>query len=121
IGDGTNLAAYQLIPTPGGTNSFAKGLRVGNNAILTGNGLITGNVTNFGAIAPGDGAGRIDINGSLVLSNSADLRFEIGGYSPVTQFDFLRVTGNVVLGGKLSVNLINNFQGMMTNGASFVV
>ena len=68
--------------------------------------------------APGE---RLDINGGLVLSNSSDLRFEIGGYNPDCEFDFLRTTGGVVLGGKLSVSLINNFQSVMTNGASFTV
>jgi hypothetical protein len=121
VGNGLNFAAYQLIPTPGGTNAFAKGLSIANNAVLTGNGVITGNVTNSGAIAPGDTAGRIDINGDLVLSNSAELRFEIGGHMPVTEFDLLHATGSVVLGGKLSVSLMNNFQSIMTNGASFVV
>jgi len=121
VGNGTNLAAYQLISTVGGTNFFAQGLRIANNAVLTGNGVIAGNVTNSGAIAPGDIAGRIDIHGSVVLSSSADLRLEIGGYTAATQFDFLRATGSVLLGGKLSVSLINNFQSAMTNGASFVV
>jgi T5SS/PEP-CTERM-associated repeat protein len=121
VGNGTNFAAYQLIPTPGGTNFFARGLRIANNAVLTGNGVIAGNITNSGAIAPGDTTGFIDLNGSLVLSNSADLRIEIGGYTPEIQYDVLYATGSVALGGKLSVSLTNNFQSVMTNGASFVV
>ena len=45
---------------------------------------------------------------------------ELGGYAP-SQIDFLSVTGSVTLGGVLSVNLINNFPSVMTNGASFTL
>jgi hypothetical protein len=103
----------------GGTNSFMNGLRVAANSLLTGSGAVAGNVTNFGAISPGSSAGRIDVVGNLVLSNSSDLRIEIGGYSQGASFDFVRVTGSATLGGKLTVSLSNNFQSVMTNGASF--
>ena len=46
---------------------------------------------------------------------------ELGGYTPVSQFDVINVGGNVTLGGTLSVSLINNFQSVMTNGASFTL
>src|SRR6185436_15299075 len=68
VGDSNNFAIYQLIPTVNGTNLFAKGLYIASNASLIGNGLITGTVTNSGVIAPGGSAGRIDINGNLVLT-----------------------------------------------------
>ncbi len=118
IGNGTSSARYQLL---GGTNSFPKGLRIAGNATLAGDGTIIGGVTNSGAIAPGASAGRLDIAGSLVLSNSAELRLELGGPTAGTQFDFLSVTGSVTLGGALSVSVTNNFQSTMTNGASFTV
>ena len=118
IGNGSSSAAYQLL---GGTNSFPKGLRIASNSILSGTGTISGGVTNSGAIAPGTSAGRIDISGSLVLSNNAELRIELGGSTPGTQFDFLNVTGAATLGGALSISLINNFQSTMTNGASFTL
>jgi hypothetical protein len=89
--------------------------------MLSGTGTIMGAVTNSGVIAPGASAGRLDIAGSLVMSNNAVLRLELGGSTPGTQFDFLSVTGSATLGGALSVSLINNFQSTMTNGASFTV
>ena len=119
IGDGTNSAEYRL--SSGGTNVFTRGLRIANQALLTGNGVIAGMVTNLGVIAPGDEidfAREIDIFGGLVLSDSSDLRFEIGGYG---FFDFLRTTGSVVLNGKLSVSLVEGFESVITNGSSFVV
>ena len=118
VGNGSSSATYQLL---GGTNSFPKGLRIASNGMLTGTGTISGGVTNSGAIAPGASAGRLDIIGSLVLSNSAELRLELGGSTPATQFDFLNVSGGVTLGGALAVSLINNFQSTMTNGASFTL
>ena len=89
--------------------------------VLTGNGRIISAVTNLGAISPGASPGSIVVQGPLVLSNSSDLRFELGGYTPGTEFDTLSVTGNVALGGRLSVSLTNNFPGALTNGASFTL
>jgi hypothetical protein len=119
VGDGTNSAEYRLIS--GGTNVFARGLRIADHASLTGDGVIAGMVTNFGVIAPGDDfgdEGEIDIYGGLVLSNSSDLQFDIAGYGIS---DFLRTTGSVVLNGKLSVSLVDGFESVMTNGSSFIV
>jgi hypothetical protein len=118
VGDGAHSATYQLL---GGTNAFAAGLRIATNAMLAGSGTVAGNVTNFGALSPGAFPGQIGILGRLVLSNSSDLRIELGGYTPGTQFDFLSATGGITLGGKLSVSLSNNFQSIMTNGASFTI
>ena len=117
VGDGSNIAELNLL---GGTNAFTGGLRIAGNSLLTGSGAIAANVTNSGVISPGASAGRFDITGSLVLSNSSELRLELGGYNP-GQFDFIRVTGSATLGGKLSVSLSNNFESTMTNGASFIV
>jgi hypothetical protein len=118
VGDGVNPALYQLL---GGTNSFTRGLRIANNGVLAGTGAITGGVTNAGVIAPGASAGRLDITGSLLLNNSSQLGFELGGYTAGTQFDFISVSGSVTLGGALAVGLSNNFQSVMTNGASFTI
>jgi hypothetical protein len=121
VGDGTNVALFQLNASGSNTNLFSRGLRISPNASLTGNGIITGPLTNSGVIAPGDSIGRFDLNGNLVLANSSDLQFEIAGYNPATQVDFLRVNGSATLGGTLSVTLINDFPSRMTNGAGFVV
>jgi hypothetical protein len=118
VGNGTSPAAYQL---QGGNHSFSRGLRISNSGLLSGSGNITASVTNAGAVAPGSSPARLTIAGALVLSNSSDLRFEIAGYTPTAQFDTMSVTGTVLLGGKLSVSLSNNFQSLMTNGASFTL
>jgi hypothetical protein len=56
-----------------------------------------------------------------MLSNSYELRHENGGYTPRTQIDFITVSGGATLGGTFAVSLSNNFQSVMTNGASFTV
>jgi T5SS/PEP-CTERM-associated repeat protein len=118
VGNGTSTATFQML---GGTHVFSNNLAIARNGFLTGNGTVIGGVTNSGALAPGTSAGLINIVGPLVLSNSSDLRFEVGGYTPGTQHDSLSVTGSVTLGGKLSVTLIDGFQSVMTNGASFTL
>ena len=118
VGDGINPATINL---NGGTFTFASGLTVAPLVSLTGQGTLSGNVTNSGVIAPGASPGRFDIAGNLVLASGSQLRMELGGTAPGTQFDFVAVAGSTTLGGTLAVNLINNFQSVMTSGASFTI
>jgi hypothetical protein len=123
VGDGTHAAIYTLLPN--GTNAYPRGLRIAQNAVLEGAGVIPGMVTNSGVIAPGFtnfgiAMGILEIKGGLVLSNSSDLQFAISGHGDFP-CDFLGTTGNVVLDGKLSASLVLNYQSVMTNGASFTV
>lgn len=117
VGDGTHAASYQLL---GGTNQFTSGLRVALNAVLGGNGTLSGAVTNLGTIAPGASPGRLDFTSALVLGNGSQLLLEVGGYASGLQ-DFIGAKGGVTLGGTLAVSLTNNFPSVMTNGASFTV
>lgn len=108
VGDGTNSAVFLVYPN--GTNIFPKGLRITPNSTLGGNSYISGMVTNSGVLAPGfDDYPYYDtfleINGGLVLSNNSDLRFDISGDTNLL-CDFIGTSGNVVLGGKLSVSFI---------------
>jgi len=48
VGNGTTPATFQLM---GGTYSFANGLVISSNAMVTGCGTIIGNITNFGTLA----------------------------------------------------------------------
>ena len=76
---------------------------------LEGNGTITANVANSATISPGLSAGTLAITGNLTLAPTSTLQIEIGGTTPAAQYDQLRVTGQVALGGTLNVSLINNF------------
>src|SRR5262249_3621768 len=109
VGDGTNAASLLLYP--GGTNAFPKGLRVAPNATLNGSGIIPCAVTNSGVLDPGLDyfilPEPLEIRGGLVLSNNSELRFDINGDTNAP-CDFLGTSGNVVLGGKLSLGFTTN-------------
>jgi len=60
IGDGTNTASYVM---QGGTHSFANGLVISSNSVLSGCGTVTGTVTNYGTILLANGC-------DIVFSNS---------------------------------------------------
>jgi hypothetical protein len=120
VGGGTNSA---LIEFQGGNYVFTNGFKIETNVSLVGSSTLVGNFTNAGIIAPGlpaAPAGRITISGNLRLASSSKLDLEIGGYAPA-QSDLITVSGNVFLGGSLSVKFINHFQALMTNGSSFVL
>jgi hypothetical protein len=118
VGDGLQSASYELL---GGTNVFGDGLSVASHAQLAGIGTILGSVTNSGAIVPGAPVGRLNIKGDLLLGATSELRLDLGGYVPGTQFDHIEVSDSVRLGGKLTVSFSRDFQTVLTNGASFTV
>lgn len=103
-----------------GTVNVTNGIIVDANATLTGSATVEGSVTNNGTISPGSSPGRLSFKRDLVLQPSSRLPMEIGGYAS-NQFDFIKVTGALTLGGNLSVSLINSFPDVMTNGASFII
>ncbi len=118
VGVGTNTATLNLL---GGAHSFFNGLVVSSNSLLTGVGTVTANVTNQGAIGPGNPAGQLSISGNLTLPSSSALNFDLGGYTQGTQYDFLNVLGSATLGGQISLSFINGFGNTITNGPSFVL
>jgi hypothetical protein len=73
---------------------------------LAGNGTVAGNVTGTGAVTPGiTGPGRLTISGNLALLPTGALTVDLNGTAADTQYDQLRVTGTVLLGGALNVSL----------------
>jgi T5SS/PEP-CTERM-associated repeat protein len=74
-------------------------------------GVFEGNLTNppGGTLAPGRSAGSTTVLGDYTQQAGASLAIEIGGTSTSTQFDFLQVTGNAILGGELRLSLIDGF------------
>jgi hypothetical protein len=93
-----------------------------NNGTIKGNGAILGSgVTNNGMIAPGNSAGRLDIEGNFTLGASSNLSFEIGGTVQGTTYDWLNKSDNgaLTLNGTLTVRLINGFT--PTNAQVFTI
>jgi hypothetical protein len=129
IGGGTGIATLEL--QQGGTVSAPRGVTVEETGVLTGDGTINGNVTNFGTVladnltvqAPGrienhgviTGEGRI--NGVLFNSDDGEVRVESGqhlrfmGAGPHTN-----IRGQIdVLGGQLEFAAeLSHLNGLLT-------
>ncbi len=76
VGDGTQSAT--LNAQAGGTNLFAAGLVITNNAILGGSGYILATSTVYGAVSPGlTGVGALTNNGPLTMVSGASARFDV--------------------------------------------
>jgi filamentous hemagglutinin family protein len=121
---GTTLSSAGGFNVVGGTVNVAGTLDTGSSAItapainmlsggmLQGTGTVNGNVNNMtGTVAPGASPGILTINGDYVQGPSGVLSIDIGGTTPGTLHDQLRVNGNVTLqpGATLQTTLINGF------------
>lgn len=79
---------------------------------LRGNGTVhvDTQVTNSGGtISPGASPGRLTIDGNYVQGHAGALRFEIGGVTPVTGYDVLRITGSASFDGTANLVLVNGY------------
>jgi hypothetical protein len=106
VGDGIGAATLNL--TGGGSHSFADGLLLSANSLLAGAGTITGSLTNFGTIAPGNSPGIIAVDGDAVLADTSLLLMELAG-TGAGDFDQFNVTGLLGFDGTLTVTLTNGF------------
>lgn len=109
---GTNFDSATLTVRNGGTLT-ANNVTVNQNGTLNGNGTVTANVTlNGGTLSPGNSPGTMNINGNLsLLSGILNLEIATG------VMDLLNVTGNVLFGSGVSINLI--FDDMPATGSLF--
>lgn len=76
---------------------------------LTGAGNVNANVRIAGTIAPGAPVGEIIITGTYEQTMTGTLAVDVGGLTPVTQFDRVTVSGNATLDGRIDVTLVNGF------------
>ncbi|HVV01235.1 MAG TPA: GH25 family lysozyme [Verrucomicrobiae bacterium] len=98
------------------THAWPGGLVVGNLAMLTGNGTITGTLTNeaLGTLSPGFGIGKLMVNGQVALLAQSTNVFEIN--RSATTNDSLMVSGALQYGGTL---IVSNLAGNLASGDSF--
>ncbi len=84
---------------------------IGTASLLQGGnlGVITGDIVNFGTVAPGPMAGKLTILGGFTQATSGKLAIEIGGSAPGFNFDQLNVTGSVSLDGELDLIPLNGY------------
>jgi hypothetical protein len=82
-----------------------------SGGILTGNGLIEGDLMNDGGdVAPGNLTGSIAVTGSFSQGANGALLLEVGGTNAAAhEFDQLKIGGSAAFGGLLSIRTINGF------------
>ncbi|MBI3882571.1 MAG: SUMF1/EgtB/PvdO family nonheme iron enzyme [Verrucomicrobia bacterium] len=112
IGDGSSAATCNLAGS--GAHSFADGLSLSPNAVLTGLGTITGAVTNSGTLRPGAPFGSLALTGDLQSTASGSAAFLIGGAAS-SNYSALNVSGVAAFAGALSVALTNGYLPAATN------
>jgi hypothetical protein len=105
IGGGT-LLAQNVTGSATGTSAVA----VNSGGKLGGNGTV-GSVTvnTDGILAPGNSAGKLNINGDYTQVSGGKLAIELGGTTPVTQYDQLAVSGLATISGTLDLTLVSGF------------
>ena len=87
---------------------------------LEGPGTITGSVNNTGGtVSPGASPGLMTITGNYTQGAGGTLNIELGGLTPVTEYDQLDVDGTATLNGTLNTSAINGF--VPQNGDPFTV
>ena len=98
------------IQLSGGTLWSSNGIKSQPSSSLVGSGGVFGPVWNGGKIAPGFSAGRIEYYDGLVLEATSLLDLDIGGLTPGTGHDRIDVSGDLVVGGKLRLHFIDQFE-----------
>jgi T5SS/PEP-CTERM-associated repeat protein len=104
VGDGVNSASLHML---GGAHSFANGLFINTNAMLTGNGTISGSITTAGVIDHGEAIGVIRDYGNLTMLNGAAMSVKLSGTN-VLLYDQLAVDA-ISFGGTLNISLVNGY------------
>ena len=101
-------------------------IRIGAFGTLRDDGLVTGNVFNFGGIVtgsgtingklissgrtgPGNSPGILTVQGDFTQNSDGLTSIEIGGTSPGSGYDQVQVSGTATIDGKLDVRLVNGF------------
>ena len=115
-----NQAGGQMVIREGGLNTITHHL-VNRGSIdshgfvdvlgsLSGNGIGGSGSTRVGGkLSPGFSPGFANFGGNLFLRETAEVEIEIGGLTPGTQHDQVRVGRSLALDGNLHVELIDDF------------
>ena len=99
-----SLASIEI--TVGETSSISAGtLVLDAQSTLSGGGTVNGNVVNDGPLSP---AGTLTITGDYTQSPNGSLQIDVSGFE-TDEFDELVVTGNVTLGGSLTIDVASEF------------
>jgi len=91
---------------------------------IGGVGTVSANINNEGGmVAPGVGTGRLAGTGNYNQQSGGTLEIEIGGTTPLAEFDSLNVPGTATLDGTLTVSLVDLGTGLFDPiaGNSFTI
>ena len=106
-----NGSITMVAPPSTGTGSLflpPPTLVIASTGTLSGTGFITGSVSNFGTVRPGDLTGTLTIFGLYQQMTGSTLDIWLGGAN-AGQFGQLAVNGDAALGGTLDVELYAGF------------
>ncbi|RME38579.1 MAG: T9SS C-terminal target domain-containing protein [Deltaproteobacteria bacterium] len=113
-GTGTNTFALPVlssgpITVATGTLQFQDYFESTTDGSLRGSGTIDlpdpTNFVNEGDCAPGMSTGQLTLAGDFTSSPSSVLELDLNGYTPLTEYDRLAITGDATLEGTMSINL----------------
>jgi hypothetical protein len=79
-----------------------------NYGILSGKGLINGNVFNDGQLLPGSSVGSMNIDGNYTQYNEGIIEIDISGNDNTFNYDSLNIIGTARIDGVLNINFLNN-------------
>lgn len=93
----------------GGTLTVGSAVDI-RGGVLSGSGIVNGNVRNAGELAVGASGvvGLLTVNGSFVQTATGVLRVKLGEFAS-KQYDRLRINGTATLDGTLRVELLDRF------------
>ena len=85
---------------------------------LSGHGIVDGNLKNLngGTVSPGPSSGSILVTGDYTQDVASKLMIELGGLSPVDEYDVLSIEGDAYLDGILDVSFLNLGTGEFSPG-----
>jgi uncharacterized repeat protein (TIGR01451 family) len=129
VGGAINLTASDVVLSQSGAGSFTNRgtLSVGAGRIfaisggtflndvagtLRGSGTISSSgpdITNAGTISPGASPGKLSFSGRVVQSSTGRVRIELTGTQPISEYDVLSCSGQMVLGGTLQIAVLGGF------------
>lgn len=108
--DPSGLGGSAALNVSDGGTLRAERIFLGQNVVLGGDGgVVDADLWNSGTIAPGSSPGVLEILGDLTLLPDSRVVIEIAGTSAGTEYDVLRVGGELALAGILEVVYLNGF------------
>lgn len=105
VADGATLLANNTAGSATGSGA----VRIEAGGTLGGSGRIYGNTTIEGFLAPGNSPGTLTFLNHLALTSTSTTQMQIAGLTEGSEYDYIHVTGNLTLGGVLSIELLNGF------------